>query len=295
MNLPARFVRGIVVVGVAAGLALSNAPAAGALSPPPNDSLANATTLTLEPHTVRQNTTLATYDPTTDDGLACTYGASVWYKMRPAVDRKVRLSTVGSSYDTVLGVYAGPRSSLANIACNDDAVVFQSAVQVDLTAGTTYFVSISACCSPGAQGGPTVLNVVSSGPLTASMALSEVTTGSASGRAYVSGTRKCSRPAAMWIGATLSQRLGQQVARGSREIFVPFCRWDAPFVVPVDSETALAFQSGPAVVTLTAAARDGFSGISLPTIEKVVEITVVAGKVAAITSLPQQLSGGPKH
>ena len=67
----------------------------------------------------------------------------------PAEDATVCLSTVGSSYDTVLHVRAGDaavgicRDPAAQVACNDDVgALLQSQLTLEASAGTDYFMFV---------------------------------------------------------------------------------------------------------------------------------------------------------
>lgn len=92
---------------------------------------------------------------------------SVWYRFQPKADGLVTLDTFGSNYDTVLVVYtSSPGQSaqeLTQIAWNDDSYsdsgFFQSIVQFQGTANTTYFIQVHAYPAPGlGWAGTLVLN-----------------------------------------------------------------------------------------------------------------------------------------
>ena len=64
---------------------------------------------------------------------------SVWWRWQAPDNGRLTLGTIGSNFDTTLGVYTGIRvSSLQSMAENDDANGQQSRVMLDVTAGTTY-------------------------------------------------------------------------------------------------------------------------------------------------------------
>lgn len=65
---------------------------------------------------------------------------SVFYKFRPTVSGRYEFSTNGSNYDTVIRIDDGASFS----ACNEDRNIndFTSRLRVDLSAGTTYYLSI---------------------------------------------------------------------------------------------------------------------------------------------------------
>ena len=72
-------------------------------------------------------------------------GASVWYAWQAASSGSVTISTIGSSFDTMLGVYTGTSvSSLTLVASNDDISAYnvQSSVTFHATAGTTYRIVV---------------------------------------------------------------------------------------------------------------------------------------------------------
>jgi hypothetical protein len=72
---------------------------------------------------------------------------SVWYTFTPPINSTVRVSTDGSSYDTIVSVYTGAPPNLTQIACNDDGnsqiqssdLTFTSSA----TAGTLYYIMVS--------------------------------------------------------------------------------------------------------------------------------------------------------
>jgi hypothetical protein len=72
-------------------------------------------------------------------------GASVWYRWTAPADGPVTVSTAGSDYDTLLGVYTGASvNSLNTIGGNDDAApgVTFSQVAFNAVSGTTYFFAV---------------------------------------------------------------------------------------------------------------------------------------------------------
>ena len=77
-------------------------------------------------------------------------GHTIWYRFTPSRAGTATISTAGSSYDTVLSIYAA--STLSEIACNNDAPPNStSRVQVSLAASTAYLIEVSAF-STGASG-----------------------------------------------------------------------------------------------------------------------------------------------
>jgi hypothetical protein len=71
-------------------------------------------------------------------------GASVWWRWTATRSGPVRITTQGSSFDTVLGVYTGSSvGALTTVAANDDTAGQQSDVQFVASAGTSYAIAVS--------------------------------------------------------------------------------------------------------------------------------------------------------
>jgi hypothetical protein len=89
--------------------------------------------------TLTNEATSAPDDPNCFDG-----GRTVWYRLTPAADLRVIVDTIGSNYDTTLGVYTGGPGSLQEVACNDDHHGRQSEVRFNGTSGTTYYMMVGS-------------------------------------------------------------------------------------------------------------------------------------------------------
>ena len=79
-------------------------------------------------------------------------GASVWWKFRAPATGKLRLSTAGSSFDTLLGVYRGSSvAGLKDVGSNDNASAtdLSSTVVAKVKRGVTYRIAVD-----GANGAP---------------------------------------------------------------------------------------------------------------------------------------------
>ena len=151
--------------------------------PPVNDAFANAiniTSLSFQDVKDSSGATTQSGDPTPPascvqqitSGQGNTGGLpngaynTIWYQFTPMFSANLEVDTVGSSYDTVLSIWAGSSGSLTSVACNDDinpGVVVQSQLQnVALTAGTTYYIMVSSFGPPDpnpiALGGRSQLN-----------------------------------------------------------------------------------------------------------------------------------------
>jgi hypothetical protein len=148
----------VTLLGVMAGMIMTVGIAAA--QPPTNDDIANATVVTELPFAVGPiDTGEAT--AAVDDPQDCYNNGSNWYTFTPTANISIEVNTIGSEYDTTLGVYTGSPDSLSLIGCNDDFYDFQSAVRFDATANTTYCVMVGFCCGNGETGGGTLFfNVV---------------------------------------------------------------------------------------------------------------------------------------
>jgi thermitase len=114
--------------------------------PPSNDSI--TTPIVMSPTLPYTNTqsmlsaTVSTSAPI-DPVMSCANDRSrtVWYTYQPTESRTIIVDTMGSTLDTVLGVYTGTPGSLTQVACNDDAnATTQSEVQFNAMAGIRYYI-----------------------------------------------------------------------------------------------------------------------------------------------------------
>jgi hypothetical protein len=116
------------------------------LLPPGNDDFDDAYSASGASYADYENTTNAT-TAGDDPSFACGIyfngqgSHSVWYTIASAYNRVLTASTLTSNYDTVLGIFTGPRGALSLAACNDDTGgTLQSQTQVALQAGTLYHI-----------------------------------------------------------------------------------------------------------------------------------------------------------
>jgi hypothetical protein len=142
--------RRLVVVGVAGLLfALLNVPPA--LAQPANDDFDNPTVISALPFTDSISTADATV--AADDPFCNSSEHTVWYSFTPTQDGPIRADTLGSDYDTNLGVFTGSRGALSQIACE----FFPPQVTFNAAANTTYFFMVGSTF--GVPGGTLVFNV----------------------------------------------------------------------------------------------------------------------------------------
>ena len=126
-----------------------------------NDAFINATPLTGLNGTIQASTIGATRESGEPTHGGWGGSASIWYRWTAPADGDLVLSTgstsdatLNSSFDTLLGVYTGPRvDSLASLQSNDDfswPTYSWSRVSMSVTAGTEYRIAIDGYA--GAKG-----------------------------------------------------------------------------------------------------------------------------------------------
>jgi hypothetical protein len=202
--------------------------AVGILAPPAhaevptNDRFRNAIEIPAIPFTTTQDTTEAL----SDGPRYCSNNGSVFYAFTPTETRRLQADTIGSDYDTVLGVSTGGRDDAVEIACNDDRFGLQSAVRFKAEAGVTYTLMIGFCCGNGRDfqdGGNLVLNLDRArkdADLQVDHQIDLDAVLGADGSATVSGTADCTARSQMGIFGKLKQPQGDVRVRG--EVRVSF-------------------------------------------------------------------------
>ena len=135
----------IVTIAVLVITLLIPAAALGA-NPPANDEWATATPIAALPFGDSLDTTAAT-SGVGDGFVYCNGGnGTVWYRLEPAADVRLDLSTAGSNYDTVINVFQwyDPPGAMAPNGCNDnDGAGLTSRIIADFSAGSVYAIQIS--------------------------------------------------------------------------------------------------------------------------------------------------------
>ena len=131
-----------VVAGIAA---LSWLGASTGWAQPVNDMFANRTGITGTNILVTGSNLYATSEPGEPPHTGLPGGASVWWSWTAPQSGSVTITTAGSTFDTLLGVYIGTTvSGLTEVVSNDDAGggVRTSKVVFDTTAGRRYEVAV---------------------------------------------------------------------------------------------------------------------------------------------------------
>lgn len=119
---------------------------------PANDFFAAARPIETLPAIVRADARLA---GTEDDEPSVTCGAissTLWYRLTPSVDTAVEISTAGSDFDTLVGLWRDRGDGLERVDCADDRTANDrdAALTTTLDGGETYFVQVGG--SGGADG-----------------------------------------------------------------------------------------------------------------------------------------------
>jgi hypothetical protein len=127
-------------------LAFGGAASGSTAAPPANDDFAAAFVLSGQSATRIGDTNVgATLEPGEAATVAGTNGgASIWYTWTAPVDGQVRIDTLTSDFDTLLGVFVGSSvTALTEIASNDDCCGdLTSRVRFAATAGTKYRIRV---------------------------------------------------------------------------------------------------------------------------------------------------------
>jgi thiol-disulfide isomerase/thioredoxin len=116
------------------------------LAQPANDMFANRIVVTGTNIAVTGNSVGATKEPSEPYHAGNGGGASVWWSWKAPSVGTVTISTAGSGFDTVLGVYTGSSvSALTEVASNDDdpnSSVLTSKVVFDVVSNQTYQIAV---------------------------------------------------------------------------------------------------------------------------------------------------------
>ena len=208
-----RLSRSAAVLALAVMLTVLEAQAALAI-PPSNDNFNNATVISGLPFDDSLDTTDATRAADDPDCSGAGDGHSVWYVFTPSADTDVLASTSGSDYDTTLSAYTGPRTSLNQVACNDDSDGLQSRIAFQALAGTTYHLMVASF--DDGDGGNLVLSVaVAPPPLRMHISIARRGSVTGVGIARIHGTLTCSRTASpIDLLGSLRQQRGVSVTLG---------------------------------------------------------------------------------
>lgn len=249
-----------VLISTAAAVALVPAflVAPAQAEPPANDDISGATVVTTTPGTYSVDTTEATADRT--DGRRV--GAhSVWFTFRSDHTGRFALTTAGSSYDTQLAVFAGPRNHRRLVDADRNRGPGDSAaVRTRVHDGVKYWIAVSSQ-GPSPSSGTALLTIGQVANPGFELTNLEATSGSLSGRLTVTADVTCTTESLLYVYVRASQRVGDNVALGYWDAGGFDCRPDAPIPVTLefDSVTGWAFQPGQAVLSGSYEIWDGIT------------------------------------
>lgn len=240
-------------------LLTSSFPAAAAA--PSSDDFDSATIIPGLPFTDALDTSEAT--TAADDPDCVGNGPTVWYTYTPTETVELVIDTFGSSYDTTLSVYTGPRGALTQLACNDDWGGLQSRVHFTALAGETYAIMIGAYAS--GPGGQLVVSAdVLPAPITIELQIDpKGALDMPTGVVTLQGTLTCSRLAYVDLVAELRQRTGRFVLIDGAAYSGFPCDGATPWSVQVEGTNG-PFGAGPANVAVTFAGYDPIRGETVP-------------------------------
>ena len=221
----------------------------------PNDQFSNAQVIQAIPTRVTGDNVCATKEAGEPDHAGNPGGHSVWYQLTSSSNTLIRVSTVGSDFDTLLAVYTGSSvDHLSLVASNDDIIedqIIQSSLSFQAVAATRYYIAVDGF--DGAVGG-VVLNI--NPPLNDDFSNCQQLTGAA-GRANgynIGATKEAGEP-------------DHNSDFGGHSVW--YC-WTAPAsgMVLFDTigssfDTLLAVYTGDTVDSLTSIASDNDSGGNL--------------------------------
>jgi hypothetical protein len=130
---------------------------------PSNDNFSNAITINGNCTTVTGTNVGASKEEGEPNHAGNVGGASVWWKWIAPISGSATVTTDGSDFDTLLGVYTGSSvSSLTEVASNDDdSTGSQSSLTFNAVQGTTYYIAVDGYFGPshGLHTGHITLNV----------------------------------------------------------------------------------------------------------------------------------------
>lgn len=259
-----RVARVLVLLSLIAALThVGSVPAQAAR--PVHDSLSNAKVIDGLPYTDQADTREATAGKA-GRAAECGNNMSVWYQYTPRRDRAVEFDTANSDYRAYITVFTRTADGLELYyePCS-------SAGAVDLEAGVTYAIMVSACCG---DGGDLVFRARTALNPTVDLD-AEGTVSEASGVATVTGTLTCNRRTASFaVEMTMRQRISDTVlAYGVGQTYGGVCTRRAPirFSVVIDPAFGSApFKADNAGVRLESSVCDDVFCASAPVLRDIV-------------------------
>jgi len=216
-----------------------------------NDNFSGRAVISPAGDTVTSTNAGATKEPGEPNHAGNAGGKSVWWTWTPATSGGAQVDTIGSDFDTLLGVYTGSSVSALTAVASDDngGGNLASRVTFSAVAGTAYQIAVDGC--NGASGNIT-LNVIA--PIVNDSFANRIAIDT--GGATVSGAN---------VGAT--KEAGEPNHAGNAGGKSAWWTWTPSFsgsaqidTIGSDFDTLLGVYTGDSVSTLAAVASDDNSG-----------------------------------
>ena len=241
---------------------------------PFNDDFAQRARLVGDNFLVRSSNTGATAEAGEPVASASNGGTSLWWEWTPTTTAAVRLSTTGSTYDTVLSVYTGTAvASLTPITANDnDGANLTSRIDFTAQASVTYQISVDG---KNAASGLTLLNlgtVPANDAFANPVALAGLSDGVTATNANC--TKETGEPRILNFAGGTSLWYRWTAPRSGRFQFA---------AVSNDFDPLLAVYTGSALASLTLVASNDNSGPANSQTSSLCPVEVVAGLTYLIT------------
>jgi M6 family metalloprotease-like protein len=143
-TVPPGATTGPITVTTAGGTATSGTSFTVIASPPANDSFANAQVISGGSGNVNANNTVATKEAGEPNHAGNPGGKSIWYVWTAPGGGPVTIDTIGSGFNTLLGVYTGSSLGALNLIANNDDTTTNTQSRVSFTAlaGTAYRIAV---------------------------------------------------------------------------------------------------------------------------------------------------------
>ena len=136
-------------------LTMSQFRDSGGGAPPANNNFASAKVISGNSGSVAGSNVLATKETGEPNHAGNAGGKSIWYRWTAPASGSVKITTVGSNFDTLLGVYTGTSvGALTTIASNNNSGGVTSSVTFNAVAGTIYRIAVDG--NNGATGNVTL-------------------------------------------------------------------------------------------------------------------------------------------
>lgn len=115
-------------------------------SPPANDAYANRLNVTVGRYANAANNALATTEASEPlPSAAADIANTVWYEFTPPATRSYLLTSFGTKFDSVLGVYTGTWGALTEVASSDNvAGSLQAQLTLNLDSAQTYYIQLGS-------------------------------------------------------------------------------------------------------------------------------------------------------